>query len=57
MAIEELRVQLPPLLLQQRIVAIARAAQLEKFHCERMIAARHQEVARYAAHILGEQAG
>lgn len=56
-AIEELRVQLPPLLLQQRIVAIARAAQLEKCHCERMIAARHQEVARYAAHLLGEQAG
>jgi len=54
-AIEELRVQLPPLLLQQRIVSIARAAQLEKLHCEQMIAARHQEVARYAAHILDER--
>lgn len=56
-AVEELVVQLPPLLHQQRITAIARAAQLEKHHCEQMIAARHQEVARYAAHILGEASG
>lgn len=57
MAIEELAVHLPPLLHQQRIVAIARAAQLEKYQCEQMIAARHEEVARYAACILGETPG
>lgn len=56
-SIEELRVQLPPLLLQQRMVSLARAAQLEKHHCEQMIAARHQELARYAAHILEERPG
>lgn len=52
-SVEELSVQLPPLLQQQRIVAIARAAQVERCHCEQMIAARHEEVARYAARILG----
>lgn len=54
-AVETLIIHLPTIWRQQRIVAIARAAQLEQRHCEQMIAARHEEVARYAAHVLGQE--
>ena len=56
-AVEELHVHLPPLVHQQRIVSIARAAQLEQRSCEQMIAARHREVAQYAEHILNSGPG
>lgn len=52
-SVEDLPIRLPPLLQQQRIVAIARAALLERCHCEKLIAARTEEVSRYAAHLLG----
>lgn len=51
-SVEDLPIQVPPLLQQQRIVRIARAAQLERSHCEALMAARHEEVARYAEHLL-----
>ncbi len=52
-AVENLSIQLPPPRQQRRIVSLARAAQLERCHCEQMMAARHEEVARYAAQLLG----
>lgn len=52
-SVEDLPMRLPPLLQQQRIVTIARAALLERSHCEQLIAARNEEVSCYAAHLLG----
>ncbi len=52
-SVEDLPMRLPPLHQQQRIVTIARAALLERSHCEQLIAARNEEVSRYAAHLLG----
>lgn len=51
-SVEDLRMRLPPLLHQQRIVTIARAALLERSHCEQLIAARTEEVSRYAERLL-----
>ncbi|WP_367347249.1 restriction endonuclease subunit S [Stenotrophomonas bentonitica] len=51
-SVEDLQMRLPPLLQQQRIVTIARAALLERSHCEQLIAARTEEVSRYAEHLL-----
>ncbi|HDS0922500.1 TPA: restriction endonuclease subunit S [Stenotrophomonas maltophilia] len=56
-AVEVMHVHLPPLTYQQRIVSIARAAQLEQRSCEEMVAARHREVAQYAEHILNGFSG
>ncbi|MFI8718143.1 restriction endonuclease subunit S [Stenotrophomonas sp. NPDC077464] len=51
-SVEALTVQVPSLLRQMRIVTIARTAQLELRHCEQLMAARHDEVARYAELLL-----
>lgn len=51
-SVEDLTMRLPPLLQQQRIVTIARAAMIERSHCEQLIAARNEEVSCYAAHLL-----
>jgi len=52
-SVEALTIQVPSLLRQMRIVSVARTAQLERFHCEQLMAARHEEVARYAERLLG----
>lgn len=52
-SVENLPMRLPPLLQQQRILTIARAALLERSHCEQLIAARTEEVSCYAARLLG----
>jgi hypothetical protein len=51
-SVEDLPMRLPPLLQQQRIVTITRAALLERSHCEQLIAARAEEVSCYAARLL-----
>lgn len=51
-SVEDLQIRVPALSRQHSIVNIARAAQLERCHCEALIAARHEEVARYADHLL-----
>ncbi|MGH8036125.1 MAG: restriction endonuclease subunit S [Stenotrophomonas sp.] len=51
-AVEQLVLRLPPLAQQRRIVAIARAAQLECSRLEALIAARRQEIAAVTARLL-----
>jgi hypothetical protein len=51
-AVEQLPLRLPPLAQQRRIVAIARAAQVECCRFEALIAARRQEIAAVAARLL-----
>lgn len=51
-AVEQVPLRLPPLAQQQRIVAIALAAQAECCHFEALIAARRREVAAVAARLL-----
>lgn len=51
-SVEDLTVQLPSLSRQQQIVAIARSALAERCQCERLMAARQEEVARYSELLL-----
>lgn len=51
-SVGDLRIRVPALPQQKSIIAIARAAQLERCHCEALLAARYEEVARYSEHLL-----
>jgi hypothetical protein len=51
-AVEQVPLRLPPVAQQRRIVAIARAAQMECCRFEALIAARRQEIAAVAARLL-----
>lgn len=51
-AVESIPVRMPPMLQQQRIVTLARAAMVERSRCEQLMAARQEEVSRYAARLL-----
>lgn len=51
-ALEDLLIAVPSPLQQLRIVAMARTVQLERRQCEQLMAARHEEVTRYAELLL-----
>ena len=51
---KDVPIHVPPLLQQRRIVAISRKAMLERNHCERLMAARCEEVARHTERLLYE---